>query len=121
MTINQYQRLSKAIADRIIELGGNPHHVRHLTCNNTIKCEARDPHSEDELSITSGETNATLTFDVLSNPNNPNYKFRTLKPGSISAFDSIYQVNVDATKYNFDSAQFKKLIDVVKTTSWNLD
>lgn len=121
MTINQYQRLSKTIADKIIELGGDPNHIRHLNANVAAKIDVRDPSKDSELSITSGESNETITFDVLSNPNNPNYKFRTLKPGSISAFDSIYQVNVDLAKYNFDSAQFKNLIEVVKNTAWNLD
>ena len=121
MTINQYQILAKAIADKIIALSGDPNHVRHLNRTKAITCYARNPKDKGQTSIKSGDSNVMFTFDVLSNPNNPNYKFRTLKPGSISAFDSIYQVNVDPTAYHFDSAQFKKFIDAINDGEWTLD
>lgn len=121
MTINQYQRLAKTIAEKLIDLGGNPKHVRYIKSDNGVELNVRDPHKDDNLSITSGDSNTVLVFHMMSNPNNPNYMYRTLKPGSISAFNSELHENHDLTTYHFDSAQFKKLIDLVKNTNWTIN
>lgn len=122
MTIKQYQTLAKAIANRIIELGGNPRRVKHLGLDSSIALPVRDPHmySDASSSYESGISNAIVECDRLSNPNNPNYKFRTLKPGSMSAYNSKSHVNVDLSDYNFDSAQFAKLVSIVNNNidSW---
>ena len=122
MTIKQYQNVAKAIATKIEELGGNPNHVRHLHINGATSIKIRDPkqYNNQPTSITSGDGNVVIEFDTLSNPNNPNYKFRTLKPGSMSVYNSETGINVDITEYNFDSAQFADFIDAINTTNWSI-
>lgn len=123
MTIKQYQKLAKTIADKIeTDLGGNPNHVRHLTFGGGVTVCARDPKMSDDAPTTfeSGKSNIAIEFDTLSNPNNPNYKFKTLKAGSISAYNSGTRSNVDLTEYNFDSSQFKELIDAVSQVGWTI-
>ena len=118
MTIKQYQTVAKAIASKIEELGGNPYFVHHLHANDVVSIKVRDPKQYIPTSISSGDGNAVVEFDTLSNPNNPNYKFNTLKPGSMSAYNSTNNVNVDITNYNFDSAQFADLIDAINTKDY---
>ena len=120
MTIRQYQTLAKAVADKIIELGGDPQRVRNLRNDTLQTLQARDAkkYGDEPCSYASGSSNATVEFDTISNPNNPNYKFRTLKPGSMSAYSSLAHVNVDLAEYNFDSAQFAKLLDAINADGW---
>ena len=120
MTIRQYQTLAKAVADKIIELGGDPQRVRNLKNGTLQTLQARDAkkYGDEPCSYASGSSNATVEFDTMSNPNNPNYKFRTLKPGSMSAYSSLAHVNVDLAEYNFDSAQFAKLLSAVNADGW---
>ena len=119
MTIKQYKKIAATIANKIIELGGDPAKVRHLKSISTFEVGARDPKNKDrQLTFESGDENMVIYFDCISNPNNPNYKFKTLKPGSISLYDSKNDVNVDPTEYNFDSAQFADLMDAIGTAQW---
>jgi hypothetical protein len=122
MTINQYKKLASTIAKRIIALEGNPDRVKYLKCKqSTFEVGARNPKDKSvQLTINSGDENCVITFNSVSNPNNPNYKFRTLKPGSISLYDNETHINVDATEYNFDSAQFSDLIMAIETTGWEI-
>ena len=120
MTIRQYQTLAKAVADKIISLSGDPLRVRNLKNDALQTLQARDAkkYGDEPCSYESGSSNATIEFDTISNPNNPNYKFRTLKPGSMSAYNSQAHLNVDITEYNFDSAQFAKLLDAINADGW---
>lgn len=123
MTIKQYQTLAKTIASKIEKLGGNPRTVRNLHIIGTGgTIFARDPkkYNDKPCSYVSGETNVTIAFDTISNPNNPNYKFRTLKPGSISFYDSKTNVNADLSDYNFDTAQFADMIEYINYPCWSL-
>lgn len=124
MTIKQYQKLAATIANKIIELGGNPRNVRHLTTTTSYICvvEARDPkqYANVPCSYESGNHNVEIKFNIISNPNNPNYKYRTLKPGSMSMYDSKSNVNVDITDYNFDSVQFSNLICYINNCDWTM-
>jgi len=121
MTIKQYKKIAATIANRIIELGGDPAKVRNLKAISTFEVGARDPKNKDRrLTLESGDENMVIYFDCISNPNNPNYKFKTLKPGSISLYDSKNDVNVDPTEYNFDSAQFADLMDAIRTSQWKI-
>lgn len=122
MTIKQYQTLAKTIASKIKELGGNPQRVRSLEFPDGMTVSVRDPKQcvDNPTTFKSGESNATIKFDTISNPNNPNYKFRTLKPGSMSFYNSQTNVNVDITKYNFDTAQFAVLLEMLKQPGWEI-
>ena len=82
----------------------------------------RDPkkYKDYNATFTSGEDNTTLKFDVISNPNNPNAAFRTLKPGSISLFNSETKTNVDGSDFNYDSTQFADLIDSISKDEWKI-
>lgn len=119
MTIRQYQILASTIANKITTLGFDPCRVRNLK-NECVTVPARDPkHYKDmPVSFESGNSNATLKFDTISNPSNPNHAYRTLRAGCISAYDSTTNTNVNLTDYRFDSAQFKKLIDAVSNDGW---
>ena len=122
MTIKQYQTVAKTIASKIEELGGNPQRVRNLRFNGGVTICARDPKKYGDAPTTcrSGDSNAAIEFDTISNPNNPNYKFRTLKPGSMSLYNSQTHVNVDITEYNFDTAQFAEILEMLKQTGWEI-
>ena len=120
MTIKQYQKLAAAVAKKINALGGNPSKVRYLKFPTKFEVGARDPNGTT-TEITSGDENTTIVFDTINNPNNPNAAYRTLKPGSMSLFNSETRVNVDASDYNYDSAQFADLIDAIETEGWMID
>lgn len=122
MTIKQYQTLAKTIADKIIELGGSPQTVRCLSFPGGATAYVRDPKTYKARPTTcrSGDSNCTLEFDSISNPNNPNYKFRTLKPGSMSAYNSATHTNVDITEYNFDTTQFADLVALIEHGGWEI-
>lgn len=122
MTIKQYQTVAKTIANKINDLGGNPANVRNLKFPSKFTIGARNPKMYKGMPCTfeSGDGNVEISFDAISNPNNPNYKFRTLKPGSMSAYDSEANVNVDLSEFNYDSAQFADLIDAISTTGWEI-
>lgn len=116
MTLKQYQKLAKAIANKIIELGGDPRSARHLKLvDKTIHVAVRDPkkYADHPVTMNAGDHNGLVSFDEISNPNNPNWKFKTLKPGSISAYDSVKGENVDLTEYRFDSRQFHYLLNAI--------
>ena len=122
MTIKQYQKLAKTIADKITELSGDPNYARNIECSTEVIITVRDPkkYGDAPVGMTSGNGNTTLSFNTLSNPNNPNYKYKTLKPGSMSAYNSQTGVNVDITDYNFDSAQFSSLLNAIANGNWTL-
>ena len=122
MTIKQYQTLAKTIATKIESLGGNPRTIRKLKLNGGTSILVRNPklYGDKPLTCRACESNDILMFDTISNPNNPNYKFKTLKPGSMSVYNSETHVNVDITDYNFDSSQFSSLIDRIEGTVWEL-
>lgn len=122
MTIKQYQTIAKTVASKINELGGNPQRVRSLEFPDGVTINIRDPKQYDDVptTYTSGDSNAVVEFDTISNPNNPNYKFRTLKPGSMSFYNSKTKVNVDISEYNFDSTQFAKLVEMLNQPGWQL-
>lgn len=120
MTIKQYQTVAKTIASKIEELGGNPLKTKYLKLPTSLSINIRDPkkYANTPTTFESGESNAKIEFDTISNPNNPNYKYRTLKPGSMSFYNSQTHVNVDITDFNFDSAQFADLIELIKLPNW---
>jgi len=120
MTIKQYQKVAAAIAKTIKDNGGNVDKVKNLKFTCTIEVGARNPklYKEQPVGIESGDENTVITFDTISNPNNPNAAFRTLKPGSLSLYNSKTNTNVDASDFNFDSAQFADLIGAIQTTGW---
>ena len=122
MTIKQYQTVAKTIASKIEELGGNPARVRNLRFPGGVTICTRDPkkYADNPTTFESGERNATIQFATISNPNNPNCKFRTLKPGSMSFYNSQTNVNVDISDYNFDTAQFAFLIEMLKQDGWEI-
>lgn len=122
MTIKQYQTVAKTIASKIEELGGNPARVRNLRFPGGVTICTRDPkkYADNPTTFESGESNAAIEFDTISNPNNPNYKFRTLKPGSMSFYNLQTNVNVDISDYNFDTAQFAFLIEMLKQDGWEI-
>ena len=122
MTLKQYKTLAKAIASKITYLGGNPQRVRHLKAPVNYFINTRDPkaYNDKPCSYVSGESNVEVKFDMISNPNNPNYKFKTLKPGSMSAYSSETKTNVDITDFNFDSAQFADLIEIIENCQWEI-
>ena len=116
MTLKQYQKLAKAIADKIIELGGDPRSTRHLKLvGKPVDVAVRDPkkYADHPVTMDAGDHNGWVSFDELSNPNNPNWKFKTIKPGSISAYDSAKGENVDLTEYRFDTHQFHDLLNAI--------
>lgn len=116
MTLKQYQKLAKAIADKIIELGGDPRSARHLKLvDKTAVVAVRDPkkYADHPVTMNAGDYNRYVSFDEISNPNNPNWKFKTLKPGSISAYESATCENVDLTEYRFDTRQFHELLNAI--------
>lgn len=120
MTIKQYQRLAAAIAKTIKDNGGNVDKVKNLKFACTFEVGARNPklYKERPVGIESGDENTVITFDTISNPNNPNAAFKTLKPGSLSLYNSETNTNVDASDFNFDSAQFADLIGAIQTAGW---
>ena len=122
MTIKQYQKLAATIASKINDLGGNARTVRNLHRSTTTSIEVRDPKQYADIPVDylSGSSNATIEFDTISNPNNPNAKFRTLKAGSMSVYNSQTGKNVDITDFNFDSSQFKVLVDTISQDGWNI-
>ena len=122
MTIKQYQKIAVAIAKQIKNNGGNINNVRHLKFSIPFEIGARNPyHYKDApVSFASGDENVILKFDTISNPNNPNAAFHTLKAGSISFYDSETHKNVDGSDYNFDSAQFADLLDAIQTIGWKI-
>lgn len=122
MTIKQYQKVAANIAKTIESLGGDPNQVRSLKFASKFEVGARNPklYKENPVTMTSGDENVVIVFDTISNPNNPNCKFRTLKPGSISLFNSETRQNVDASDFNFDSAQFADLMDAISTVGWEI-
>jgi hypothetical protein len=122
MTIKQYQKLAQIIAKKIESLDGSVDKVRYLkTQTITFEIGARDPKKSDNLSIEAGDSNAIIKFNSISNPNNPNARFKTLKPGSISLYDKETGINVDASDFNFDSSQFADLLDAIQTEyAWEI-
>ena len=122
MTIKQYQKLAKVVASQIENLGGNPRTARILKYEGGVTVDVRDPKTYKDRPVTfeSGDSNLDIEFDTISNPNNPNYKFKTLKPGSMSVYNSKTDVNHDITEYNFDSSQFMLLIDLIRQPGWIL-
>ena len=122
MTIKQYQKLAKTIASKIEELSGDPNKVRNLKCNSIAIVRARDPKQYADMPSTfeKDESNIDIVFDTVSNPNNPNYKFKTLKPGSMSFYNSQMNVNFDITEYNFDTPQFADLIKMINQSDWTI-
>lgn len=121
MTIKQYQKLSAAVATKIKSLGEDVSRVRSLTMRPTsIELNVRDPrHYKDRpIDFGKGAGNAVVKFDTISNPNNPNSAYRTLKPGSMSAYNSAENVNVDLADYRYDSSQFSKLIAAIRLDDW---
>ena len=122
MTIKQYQKLAQIIATQIENLGGNPRTTRTLKYEGGVTIDARNPKTYKDRPVTfeSGDSNFDLEFDTISNPNNPNYKFKTLKPGSMSVYDSKTDVNHDITEYNFDTAQFMTLAELIRQPGWVL-
>lgn len=122
MTIKQYQTVAKTIASKIEELGGNPQRVRSLRLNGGMTIHVRDPkkYADAPTTFESGKSNAAIEFDTISNPNNPNYKFKTLKPGSMSLYNSQTHVNADIAEYNFDTAQFAGLLEMLKEDGWEI-
>ena len=116
MTLKQYQRLAKAIADKIIELGGDPRSARRLKLvDKTVDAAVRNPkkYADHPVTMDACDHNELISFDEISNPNNPNWKFKTLKPGSISAYNSVKGENVDLTEYRFDTCQFHYLLNAI--------
>ncbi len=122
MTIKQYQKLATAIAKLIKDNGGDVDKVRHLKFDGTFAIDARNPRAYKHIPCTfkHGDGNAVIEFDTISNPNNPNAAFKTLKPGSISLYNSETKTNVDGSDYNFDSAQFADLMDAIQTVGWKI-
>ena len=122
MTINQYQKLAAAVAKTIKSIGGDVNRVRHLKFPTAFEVGVRNPKiaKDNPLTIESGDGNAVIVFDTISNPNNPKAEFRTLKPGSMSLFNSVTRQNVDASDFNYDSAQFSDLITAISTTGWEI-
>ena len=122
MTLKQYQTLAKTIANKIESLGGNPQKVRHLKAPINYYVDVRDPkmYGDKPCSYESGKSNVEVKFDIVSNPNNPNYKFKTLKPGSMSFYSSETQTNVDISDFNFDSTQFADLVEIIEDCKWEL-
>ena len=123
MTIKQYQKLSAAVATKIKSLGEDVSRVRSLTMRPTsIELNVRDPrHYKDHpIDFGKGAGNAVVKFDTISNPNNPNSAYRTLKPGSMSAYNSAENVNVDLADYRYDSSQFSKLIAAIRLDYWTV-
>jgi hypothetical protein len=122
MTIKQYQKLAQVIAKKIETLDGSIDKVRYLKAKvTTFEIGARDPKKDDRLSIEAGDSNVVIKFNSISNPNNPNARFRTLKPGSISLYDKDTDTNVDASDFNFDSSQFADLLDAIQTEyAWEI-
>ena len=122
MTIKQYQKLAQIIAKKIESLDGSVDKVRYLKAQTiTFEIGARDPKKSDNLSIEAGDSNAIIKFNSISNPNNPNSRFKTLKPGSISLYDKETGINVDASDFNFDSSQFADLLDAIQTEyAWEI-
>ena len=122
MTIKQYQKLAQIIAKKIESLDGSVDKVRYLKAQTlTFEIGTRDPKKSDSLSIEAGDSNAIIKFNSISNPNNPNARFRTLKPGSISLSDKETGMNVDASDFNFDSSQCADLLDAIQTEyAWEI-
>ena len=122
MTIKQYQKLAAAVAKTIEDLGGDVNRVRNLKFPTPFEVGVRNPSiaKDKPVTIESGDGNAIIAFDTISNPNNPNAKFRTLKPGSMSLFNSETRQNVDASDFNYDSAQFADLISAISTSGWEI-
>lgn len=119
MTIKQYQKIARVIAKRISDLGGNVNKVRYLKSLSIFKVGARDPkNKERQLTMESGDENVVINFNKISNPNNPNAYYRTLKPGSMSLFNTETQINIDPSDYRFDSAQFSDLIYAIENSQW---
>ena len=122
MTIKQYQKLATIVAKTIESIGGDANKVRNLKSSIPFKISVRNPNlaKDKPITIKSGDGNAIIEFDTISNPNNPNAKFRTLKPGSMSLFNSETRQNVDASDFNYDSAQFADLICAISASSWEI-
>lgn len=121
MTIKQYQKIARAIAKKISDLGGNIDKVRYLKSVSIFEVGARDPkNKERQLTMESGDENAVIYFNKISNPNNPNAYYRTLKPGSMSLFNTETKINTDPSDYRFDSAQFADLICAIKNSQWTI-
>lgn len=121
MTIKQYQKIASTIANKITNLGGNPLKVQYLKSISIFEVGARDPKDKNRaLTIESGDENAIIKFNRISNPNNPNPKFRTLKPGSMSLFNTETKINIDPSDYHFDSAQFADLMDAIENSQWEI-
>lgn len=122
MTIKQYQKIAAAVAKQIRDNSGNVDKVRHLRFNCAFEVGARDPkcYKDNPSTFESDNENVVLFFDTISNPNNPNVAFRTLKPGSMSLFNSQTGVNVDASDFNYDSAQFANLLGSILTNGWKI-
>lgn len=121
MTIKQYQKIAAIIAKKITNLGGDPLRVRNLKATSIFEVGARNPkNKERQLTMESGDENAVITFNRISNPNNPNPNFRTLKPGSMSLYNTETRVNIDPSDYRFDSAQFSDLVLAIENSQWEI-
>lgn len=120
MTIKQYQKLAATIANIIIKNNEDVNKVKHLKSSFAYEMHVRNPklNKDKPINFVSRNSNDIIRFDTISNPNNPNCRYRTLKPGSISFYDSSANVNIDLSNYNFDSAQFSDLIYLIENVQW---
>lgn len=117
MTLTQFTKLSETIAERLQANGQNPrtaYGLSFLTPIN-IKCR-RSAGGKTGLAFGSPASNADLKISGLSNPNNPNYKYRSLNPGvltaEISGHDGLSKVALSDCK--FDPSQFAELVRAIQ-------
>ena len=121
MTIKQYQTLAAIVSKVITDLGGDPRKVRNLKATVPFEIGVRNKLNKSYKTVFEhGSSNLVIKFDTISNPNNPNCMFRTLKPGSMSLYNSEENINYDASDFNYDSSQFADLTDAIQTTGWEI-
>lgn len=121
MTIKQYQTLAAIVSKVITDLGGDPRKVRNLKATVPFEIGVRNKlNKSDKTVFEHGSCNLVIKFDTISNPNNPNCMFRTLKPGSMSLYNSEENINYDASDFNYDSSQFADLTDAIQTVGWEI-
>lgn len=122
MTLKQYQTLSLAIAQVMLKRGQLLTEPSHLKFKSLIEMKMRN-HSGNYGKLEfgkSGAYNDCIKFDMITNPYCIEYiKSRNLvsKRVTIKLVNSVFNSEYDISDFNFDSSQFKTLLNHIKNDS----
>lgn len=109
MTISQYKKASALIAETIESLGSSPRKAYGIQLPPT-PLQVREPDSDTAFQNRAG---SEVIIQEIANPNNPNPKFRSLRPGTMTATLSTGE-RLDLADCRFDPGQFSDLLALIR-------